>query len=101
MTPADVLILGCGFAGRRIAGRLLARGARVTATTREPERLAGLGATVITLGEVQEHLRTGVLVVHSIPPGGHVDLRGLLGEAPTRMVYISSTAVYGEAIVAG
>jgi len=99
MTPADVLILGCGFTGRRIAARLLARGVRVTATTREPERLSGLGATVITMGEVREHLRPGTLVVHSIPPDGHVDPQELLGEAPARVVYLSSTAVYGEATV--
>lgn len=93
----DVLILGCGFTGRRVAARLLARGARVTATTREPERLAGLGANVIRVEEVSEHLRPGMLVVHSIPPGGPAELLEWLGDAPARVVYISSTAVYGSA----
>jgi nucleoside-diphosphate-sugar epimerase len=95
----EVLILGCGFTGRRVAFRLLARGAQVTATTREPERLAGLGAHVIRLEQVREQVRPGMLVVHSIPPSGPADLLERLGDAPARMVYLSSTAVYGTAEV--
>jgi nucleoside-diphosphate-sugar epimerase len=93
----EVLILGCGFTGRRVAARLLALGASVTATTREPARLAGLGVNVILLEQVREHLRPGMLVVHSVPPGGPTDLIERLGDAPRRVVYISSTAVYGRA----
>ena len=82
-----------------LAARLLARGARVTATTREPERLAGLGANVIRLEQVREHVQPGMLVVHAIPPSGPQDLLEPLGDAPARIVYISSTAVYGTAEV--
>jgi len=37
-------------------------------------------------------------VVHSIPPDGPPGLIEALGDAPARVVYISSTAVYGEAL---
>ena len=93
----DVLILGCGYTGRRVAGRFLARGARVTATTRHPQRLAGLGAEIISLRDVPSHIRRGTLVLHSIPPDGPQDLLDLLGGAPVRVVYFSSTGVYGAA----
>jgi len=42
-------------------------------------------------------VRPGSLVVHSIPPDGPPGLIEALGEGPARIVYISSTAVYGEA----
>ena len=37
-------------------------------------------------------------MVHSIPPDGPPGLIEALGDAPARVVYISSTAVYGEAL---
>ena len=67
----DILILGCGFTGQRVARRFLARGSHVIATTRTPDRLASLtqlGADIITLDELGAYLRPGVLVLHSIPP---------------------------------
>jgi nucleoside-diphosphate-sugar epimerase len=36
----DILILRCGYTGQRVAKRFLAMGASVTATTRNPQRLA-------------------------------------------------------------
>ena len=101
-----VLILGCGFTGQRVARRFLARGCHVTATTRTPARLASLtqlGARVITLDDLAAHLHPGVLVLHSIPPVGPAlptapaDLLDALGAAPARVVYLSTTAVYGSA----
>jgi nucleoside-diphosphate-sugar epimerase len=79
----DVLILGCGYVGRRVAQRLLDRGAKVTTTTRE---LPGI-----------EDVRPGMLVVHSVPPAGPPDLVKSLRDLPSRIVYISSTSVYGNA----
>jgi nucleoside-diphosphate-sugar epimerase len=93
----DVLILGCGFAGRRVAQRLLARGVRVTATSRDPAHLADLDVTAIHIGELRDHLRDGMHVVHSVPPDGSADLVAQLGDAPSRVLYLSSTAVYGAA----
>ena len=95
-----ILILGCGFTGQRVARRFLARGCHVTATTRTPARLASLtqlGADVITLDDLAAHLHPGVLVLHSIPPPEPAHLFGVLGTTPARVVYLSTTADYGNA----
>lgn len=91
----DVVILGCGFTGQRVAQRFLARGAKVTATTRSPERLAGLGAEVVRFEQLR--VPKGALVLHSIPPDGPARLFETLGDAPARVVYLSTTGVYGDA----
>ncbi|HSR08957.1 MAG TPA: NAD(P)-binding domain-containing protein [Bryobacteraceae bacterium] len=96
----DVLILGCGFTGQRVARRFLSRGASVTVTTRNPSRLASLaeqGARVITLDDLAASLNPGVRVLHSIPPTAEPDPLDALGTAPARIVYLSTTAVYGTA----
>jgi nucleoside-diphosphate-sugar epimerase len=92
----DILILGCGYTGVRVAQRFLARGARVTATTRHPQRLAGLGAQIIPTSDVAAHVRAGMLVLHSIPPDGGAGVLDPLRGKAARVVYLSSTAVYGE-----
>jgi nucleoside-diphosphate-sugar epimerase len=69
----------------------------VTATTRDPARLADLGVEMIDVRDLRGRAPAGVLVVHSIPPDGPPGLLDALGDAPARVVYISSTAVYGEA----
>lgn len=97
----DLLILGCGYTGQRVARRFLARGADVTVTTRDPQGLAHLGARVIALSDLPAYVRPGVLVLYSIPPGGPPKLLELLGNAPARMVYLSTTAVYGAAGLVG
>ncbi|MCW5982089.1 MAG: NAD(P)H-binding protein [Bryobacteraceae bacterium] len=112
----QVLILGCGYTGRRVALRLLDRGIPVVATTRNPSKLeaiAARGATVIrvdvldpgTLGALRVHAADGAAVVHSIPvietAAGLLDPTPALLEAlqrrPSRMVYLSTTGVYGVA----
>ena len=116
MRNSAVLILGCGFTGRRVARRLAARGVRVTATTRRPEELDELrvlGARVERLEATEpESIRSalrgvepGVRVLHSIPtvagPAGARDatpaLLDALGSRPERIVYLSTTGVYGAA----
>ena len=78
-----------------MAQRFLAKGERVLATTRTPKRLAGTGIEVVQLVEVPARLCPEARILHSIPPEGpHVV--GLLGEKPARVVYLSSTAVYGS-----
>ena len=104
---ADVLILGCGFTGQRVAASILEQGARVVATTRHPDsaamqRLQQAGAIIISLDQVPEHIRSGVRVLHSIPiiggePEESITCLDLLGDAPRRVVYISTTGVYGSA----
>ena len=90
-----VLILGCGFTGERVARRMLARGTRVIATAREPERLKPLRVEAIRVENVPDFVEPGCLVLHSIPPEGAFDL-ALLGKAPARVVYLSTTGVYGS-----
>lgn len=93
----EILILGCGYTGQRVARRFLARGANITATTRDPQRLAGLGCSVITIDELHKNLHPGMLVLHAIPPDGPANLLDTLRGFAARMVYLSSTAVYGSA----
>jgi len=93
----DILILGCGYTGQRVAKRFLAKGARVTATTRNPERLAWLGAETVSTSDFSASVRPGMVVLHSIPPDGPVGLLDPLRHSARRIVYLSSTAVYGAA----
>jgi nucleoside-diphosphate-sugar epimerase len=90
------LILGCGYTGQRVAKRFLDSGARVTASSRSPERLNPLGVEAIRVEHLPDCVRAGMLVLHSIPPEGPPNdlLNSLRGKA-RRLVYISSTAVYG------
>lgn len=90
-----VLILGCGFTGEQVARRMLARGARVIGTSREPSRLRGI--TGILLEDVPGVIERGCAVLHSIPPEGSPDVLPLLRDAPSRVVYLSTTGVYGSA----
>lgn len=113
----QILILGCGYTGRRVAQRFLARGARVIATTRSPNELAELaeaGASVhrldvnepATLRALRDVIAPGVRVLHSVPVIGRGEdawdptprLLDAVGELPARMVYISTTGVYGPAV---
>ena len=95
----DVLILGCGYTGQRVAKRFLARGARVTTTTRNPQRLACPGVEMVSTNDFAAHVRPGMLVLHSIPPDGPRDLLDPLRDNARRIVYLSSTAVYGAASI--
>lgn len=49
--------------------------------------------------DVPSALESGCLVLHSIPPEGAPNIIELLGNAPSRVVYISTTGVYGAAKV--
>jgi nucleoside-diphosphate-sugar epimerase len=106
------LILGCGFTGRRVAAGLAAGGHTVWATSRHPERLALPGvrslrldvddpATLVCTGAA---VPEGIRVLHSVPlvageAGGWEDptarLLDALGRKPARVVYLSTTGVYG------
>lgn len=78
----DVLILGSGYTGQRVARRFLARGATVTETHRDTARF---------------EVKPGALVLHSVPPEGSAGLVEMLGDSPARVVYLSTTGVYGDA----
>jgi nucleoside-diphosphate-sugar epimerase len=113
-----VLILGCGYTGRRVALRLLAQGVPVLATTRNPARLeevAARGGRLLrlevleqqTLLALREAVPEAVRVLHSIPvvegAEGPLDptprLLEVLSGRIRRLVYLSTTGVYGAAPV--
>ena len=99
-----VAILGCGYTGKRVALSMLAAGHRVICTSRNPERLPGLdGAELIRFDATSEptlsFLPEGSHVVYSIPPveGSDLHVWRALGERhPARVVYLSTTGVYGD-----
>ncbi len=107
------LILGCGYTGARAAPLLLARGYAVTATTRSPAKLealasAGLRAVSLdltdedALGRLREIAAPGCLVLHSVPSlagGRDRTLFAALEGRAARVVYLSTTSVYGAARV--
>lgn len=96
-----VVILGCGYTGKRVALRFLERGFAVIATGRDPgvlEDVASLGATVRPFDSAKPEpveIPRGSLVLHSIPE--HTpEILACLTEQPARLVYLSTTAVYGS-----
>jgi nucleoside-diphosphate-sugar epimerase len=101
-----VIILGLGFTGGRLARRLLGRGVPVWAPVRGVERfgdLAAAGAQVLELtleDPAGMRLPANAAVVVTIPPlaePGNTQLHELIsGIAPRRVIYISSTGVYGD-----
>lgn len=108
----NFLILGCGFTGRRVAAALAADGHAVWATSRHPERLDLPGVRCLrldlddldSLASVGDAMPDGIRVLLSVPlvqdtPDCYSDptlrLLGVLGAKPARMVYLSTTGVYG------
>jgi hypothetical protein len=101
-----VVILGLGFTTQRLARRLRKRGVAVHAAVRQPERFAELEAIGVRLFGltacplISEDLPPGAILVHSVPPLAepensaiHALINGIL---PRRILYISSTGVYGS-----
>jgi nucleoside-diphosphate-sugar epimerase len=104
--PSSVVVLGCGFTGAFVARRARRDGARVLATTRDAGRateLARLGAEPVVESElssraVREIVVPGARVLVAFPPDGVTDARIAPElERAARVVYLSSTAVYGSA----
>jgi nucleoside-diphosphate-sugar epimerase len=99
---AQFVILGCGYTGRRIAARLAERGLNVLATARDVERLRGLRVTPVRLVVEEEEtvdslgqlLERGCRVLYSIPVGME-RMTSVLSEKAERLVYLSTTGVYG------
>ncbi len=105
-TPVPLVVLGCGFTGVEAARFALGDGRRVLASTRTPARaveLAALGiearvAPRLDAAAVTALVPVGADVLITFPPDGITDaaIAGALGVARA-IVYISSTAVYGDA----
>jgi nucleoside-diphosphate-sugar epimerase len=102
---SDVLILGGGYTGRRVAARLAARGRRVTVTVRDAAKfapVAGVEVVEMTLGRRLPRLtRGGEAVLHSVPVAdgpwdGTRELLEAVGCDAARIVYLSTTGVYGR-----
>lgn len=106
-----IVILGCGYTGTRVAWKMAGRGRHVLATSRDPSRLR-LPETAVTIRvdtaepstvEQLAKLPEGCLVLHSVPL---VEEKGKLSdptplllrpleELAARVVYLSTTSVYG------
>jgi nucleoside-diphosphate-sugar epimerase len=86
-----ILILGCGYTGMRVAARLAARGERVVAASRDPDKLKGLaGVEPIRFGDALP-IAPGTRVLHSLPIPFAAQIAGV-----DRLVYLSTTGVYGD-----
>jgi nucleoside-diphosphate-sugar epimerase len=98
---AMVVILGLGFTGTRLARRLIRRGVPVAAIVRGVERFPEMAGLGVRLAELAGNVRIpeNAIVAHLIPPlpePENTALReSILKVAPKRVVYISSTGVYG------
>lgn len=112
MRTPKVLILGCGFTGQRVARQLLRRGVDVLCTNRTGNPAVGGVVTLrldvndpASIAKWREALVSGLLVLYSIPSiklGGRlVDPAPIICQAlqdrrPARLVYLSTTGVYGD-----
>lgn len=109
-----VNILGLGFTGARLARRLLRRPVRVSAAVRGVERFSNLADAGLQLSELNlleldlnpdesaARLPQNALLAVLIPPLAEPENRSLRSFirqlAPKRVVYVSSTGVYGDQI---
>lgn len=108
-----VFIIGCGYVGKRIAARFRERGGTVAALCRTAGSCAELAALAITpvRGDLDHPETLGELPVAGAtlfycapPPGGGITEPRVqafcaavpLGSEPARVVYLSTTGVYGD-----
>ena len=100
-----VVILGLGFTTQRLVRRLRQRGISVFAVARSPEgftEFTRLGVQLRPLfAEIAKDIPRHAVLIHSIPPldddAQNSAVRALVAAiAPRRIVYISSTGVYGS-----
>ncbi len=102
---ADFLILGAGFTAARVAQRLVAAGADVVVTNRERSAIAGARCLALNvtatadLRPLEPFLASGTVILHSIPlfSGTPELVKFLRPLRPARIVYFSTTGVYGAA----
>jgi nucleoside-diphosphate-sugar epimerase len=101
-----LVVLGCGFTGLEAARLALAERRRVLGSTRSAEHAAALAALGIEAhvlprldaAAASALVPAGAEVLVTFPPDGVTDARIAPALAAARaLVYISSTAVYGEA----
>ncbi len=97
----DYLILGCGYTGLRVAERLVQRGQRVTCTNRRATEFSG--ATCLAWdgeheGILDRYVSPQTIVLYSLPATDITArvLSILAPFRPARIVYLSTTGVYGD-----
>lgn len=95
-------LLGCGYTLTRLAREEARRGRSVRAVTRDEARREELSREGVQLLSLDEAVAssTGAHVVISIPPEAGLDAslsESLARTGPSRLVYLSSTGVYGGA----
>jgi nucleoside-diphosphate-sugar epimerase len=103
MTP-DILILGCGYAGRALARLARSRGLCVRATVRSEERAAALRADGFDVlqspalgAEIATQLDGHTHVAVCFQPDQATDARVAPALSAARAItYVSSTGVYGD-----
>lgn len=104
------LILGCGYTGKRVAEQLIRDGASVVCTNRQagsnggPHSVAMDAPRPESIEALLGVMTEGMSVLHSIPPDGETEYTQQLSHAlrkrhPQRLVYLSTTGVYGAAEV--
>jgi nucleoside-diphosphate-sugar epimerase len=91
-----LLVLGCGYTGTKLAERVLAKGGSVIGTVRSEARAPYIRAVPALTAELVGGLE-GDLVVCAFPPDGVTDARIAPALSGRRVVYLSTTAVYGDA----
>jgi nucleoside-diphosphate-sugar epimerase len=103
-----VIVLGLGFTGERLARRLLQRGVHVSAPVRGIRRFRELALEGLQLSELDlDHPETMLLprnavvalLIPPLPEPENAALRETIRKtAPARVVYVSSTGVYGDRV---
>jgi hypothetical protein len=98
-----VILLGLGFTTSRLAWRLLGDvpPRRIYAAVRNPSRFAALEEAGVRVQEIQpDRFPADAVLVNTVPPVPEPDASHLrdfiLAVRPKRVLYISSTGVYGE-----
>jgi nucleoside-diphosphate-sugar epimerase len=102
---ATVLILGAGYTAARVARRFVDAGADVVITNRRRIELAGARSLAMDVTDIaglrglEPLVSEGATILHSIPQlAGTAELVAMLRPLrPARMVYLSTTGVYGAA----
>jgi len=105
MSPAPLILLGCGFTGTAALRLAVARGTPVLAVTRSAEHAAALTALdfparatgPLTAEVARALVPAGAHVLIAFPPAGADAAIAPALEHAAAVVYISSTGVYGEA----
>jgi uncharacterized protein YbjT (DUF2867 family) len=103
-----VIILGLGFTGQRLARRLLRDGVQTYSAARDVRRFSDLADAGLALSELRldcpgvPAFPKQTILVSLIPPltePENTGLRAMIEELePSRVVYVSSTGVYGDQV---